>query len=236
MRRACRIHPIAALQSEYSLWTRVPERAVLAACRELGIGFVPFSPLGRGFLTGAVKDLDRLEQNDVRRGLPRFQGENLQQNVALVQRLEEMARAKGCTAPQLALAWLLAKGEDIVPIPGHQTRRRISKTMPRPSTSRSARRKSPRSTRRFPSAARPANGIRRPAWRCSRRNRRADACSGRRRRAQGGQRPEGRARRRGVRRRRRRHAAKPRCSGSRPIRSTSSCWICCCPAATASMC
>jgi aryl-alcohol dehydrogenase-like predicted oxidoreductase len=110
LRRAQRVHPIAALQSEYSLWTRVPERAVIPACRELGIGFVPFSPLGRGFLTGAVKDLDRLEQNDVRRGLPRFQGDNLQQNVALVVRLEEMARAKGCSAPQLALAWVLAKG------------------------------------------------------------------------------------------------------------------------------
>jgi aryl-alcohol dehydrogenase-like predicted oxidoreductase len=118
MRRAYRIHPIAALQTEYSLWSRVPERAVLGACRELGIGFVPFSPLGRGFLTGAVTDLDRLEQNDVRRTLPRFQGENLKQNVAMVKRLEDMARSKGCSPPQLALAWLLAKGEDIVPIPG----------------------------------------------------------------------------------------------------------------------
>jgi aryl-alcohol dehydrogenase-like predicted oxidoreductase len=123
LRRAQKVHPIAALQSEYSLWSRVPERAVIPACRELGIGFVPFSPLGRGFLSGGVKDLDRLEQNDVRRGLPRFQGDNLQQNVALVVRLEEMARAKGCTAPQLALAWLLAKGDDIVPIPGTKRRR-----------------------------------------------------------------------------------------------------------------
>ena len=118
LRRACRVHPIAALQTEYSLWSRVPERAVLAACRELDIGFVPFSPLGRGFLSGAVTDLERLEQNDVRRTLPRFQGENLKQNVVMVKRLEEMARSKGCSAPQLALAWLLAKGEDIVPIPG----------------------------------------------------------------------------------------------------------------------
>jgi aryl-alcohol dehydrogenase-like predicted oxidoreductase len=118
LRRASRIHPIAALQSEYSLWSRVPERAVLPACRELGIGFVPFSPLGRGFLSGAVTDLDRLEQNDVRRTLPRFQGENLKQNVVMVKRLEEMARSKGCSAPQLALAWLLTKGEGIVPIPG----------------------------------------------------------------------------------------------------------------------
>jgi aryl-alcohol dehydrogenase-like predicted oxidoreductase len=123
LRRAQKVHPIAALQSEYSLWSRVPEKAVLPACRELGIGFVPFSPLGRGFLTGAVKDLDRLEQNDVRRGLPRFQGDNLQQNVVLVQRLEEMARARKCSPPQLALAWLLAKCDDIVPIPGTKRRR-----------------------------------------------------------------------------------------------------------------
>ena len=122
VRRASRVHPIAALQSEYSLWSRDPERAVLRGCRELGIGFVPFSPLGRGFLTGAFTDVDRLEQNDVRRGLPRFQGENLQRNVSLVKRLEEMARSKGSTAPQLALAWLLAKGEDIVPIPGTKRR------------------------------------------------------------------------------------------------------------------
>jgi aryl-alcohol dehydrogenase-like predicted oxidoreductase len=123
LRRAYQTHPIAALQSEYSLWSREPEHAVLPACRELGIGFVPFSPLGRGFLSGAVKDLDHLAPNDVRRGFPRFQDENLQPNVRLVQRLEEMARAKGCSAPQLALAWLLAKGQDIVPIPGTKRRR-----------------------------------------------------------------------------------------------------------------
>jgi aryl-alcohol dehydrogenase-like predicted oxidoreductase len=122
LRRATRIHPIAALQTEYSLWSRVPERAVIPACRELGIGFVPFSPLGRGFLTGSVKDLDRLAANDVRRGLPRFQGENLQRNVTLLERLEDLARKKGSSAPQLALAWLLAKGEDIVPIPGTKRR------------------------------------------------------------------------------------------------------------------
>jgi aryl-alcohol dehydrogenase-like predicted oxidoreductase len=122
LRRATRTHPIAALQTEYSLWSRVPERAVIPTCRELGIGFVPFSPLGRGFLTGAVKDVDRLAPNDVRRGLPRFQGENLQRNINLVQRLEEMARKKGRSAPQLALAWLLAKGNDIVPIPGTKRR------------------------------------------------------------------------------------------------------------------
>ena len=123
IRRAHATHPIAALQSEYSLWTREPENAVLPVCRELGIGFIPFSPLGRGFLTGAVKQVDTLEQNDVRRRLPRFQAENLQRNIALVQPLEDMARSKGCSAPQLALAWLLAKGGDIIPIPGTKRRR-----------------------------------------------------------------------------------------------------------------
>jgi len=123
IRRANRTHRIAALQSEYSLWSREPEKAVLPACRELGVGFVPFSPLGRGFLTGAVKESEKLEQNDVRRRLPRFQEGNLRQNIVLVQRLEEMARSKGCSAPQLALAWLLAKGHEIVPIPGTKRRR-----------------------------------------------------------------------------------------------------------------
>jgi aryl-alcohol dehydrogenase-like predicted oxidoreductase len=118
LRRATRVHPIAALQTEYSLWSRVPERAVIPACRELGIGFVPFSPLGRGFFTGAVKDPDRLASNDVRRGLPRFQGENLRHNMELLERLETLARRKQCSGPQLAIAWLLAKGDDIVPIPG----------------------------------------------------------------------------------------------------------------------
>ncbi|HEV2984830.1 MAG TPA: aldo/keto reductase [Vicinamibacterales bacterium] len=125
IRRAHRIHPIAALQSEYSLWTRDPERAVLPACRELGIGFVAFSPLGRGFLSGAVKDVQSFEPNDVRRRLPRFQSENVQRNIALVERLEETARAKRCAPSQLALAWLLAKGPDIVPIPGTKRRRYV---------------------------------------------------------------------------------------------------------------
>jgi aryl-alcohol dehydrogenase-like predicted oxidoreductase len=123
LRRAHRVHPITALQSEYSLWTRDPEHAVLPACRELGIGFVPFSPLGRGFLTGAVKNAEKFEQNDVRWKLPRFQDGNLQENISLVDRLEAMARAKGCSAPQLALAWLLTQGQDVVPIPGTKRRR-----------------------------------------------------------------------------------------------------------------
>ncbi len=126
IRRAQKVHPIAALQSEYSLWYREPEKNVLPVCRELGIGFVPFSPLGRALLTGALKTTDALPANDVRRGLPRFQGENLTHNLALVQRLEEMAKSRPgpsgpgsrCTPAQLALAWLLAKGPDIVPIPG----------------------------------------------------------------------------------------------------------------------
>jgi aryl-alcohol dehydrogenase-like predicted oxidoreductase len=125
IRRAHRIHPIAALQSEYSLWTRDPERAVLPVCRELGIGFVAFSPLGRGFLSGAVKDVESFEPNDVRRRLPRFQSENVRKNIALVERLEEAARAKRCAPSQLALAWLLAKGPDIVPIPGTKRRRYV---------------------------------------------------------------------------------------------------------------
>jgi len=118
IRRAHRVHPIAALQSEYSLWYRQPEKEVLPVCRELGIGFVPFSPLGRGFLSGTVNDTDSLAANDVRRRLPRFQGSNLDHNLALVQRLSAMANDKRCTTAQLALAWLLAKGGDIVPIPG----------------------------------------------------------------------------------------------------------------------
>jgi aryl-alcohol dehydrogenase-like predicted oxidoreductase len=123
LRRAYAVHPISALQSEYSLWTRDPERAVLPVCRELGIGFVPFSPLGRGFLTATVKNLDGLEQNDVRRKLPRFEEGNLQHNIAIAERLEVSAQKKGCSAAQLALAWLLAKGPDVVPIPGTKRRR-----------------------------------------------------------------------------------------------------------------
>ncbi len=118
IRRAQRVHPITALQSEYSLWFRDPEKDVLPVCRELGIGFVPFSPLGRGFLSGAVKDTDSLSTDDVRRRLPRFQGDNLDRNLVLVQQLEAMASRKRCTPAQLALAWLLARGHDIVPIPG----------------------------------------------------------------------------------------------------------------------
>jgi aryl-alcohol dehydrogenase-like predicted oxidoreductase len=122
IRRAHAEHPIAALQSEYSLWNRDPETDVLPVCRELGIGFVPFSPLGRGFLSGKVSPVSELPPDDFRRTLPRFQAGNAEQNLALVRRLEEMAARKRYAASQLALAWILAKGNDLVPIPGTKRR------------------------------------------------------------------------------------------------------------------
>jgi aryl-alcohol dehydrogenase-like predicted oxidoreductase len=118
LRRACTVHPITALQSEYSLWSRDPEDEILPACRKLGIGFVAYSPLGRGFLAGKIRRFEDLAPDDYRRNSPRFQGENFQRNLELVTRIEEMARKKGCTGPQLALAWVLAQGKDVVPIPG----------------------------------------------------------------------------------------------------------------------
>jgi aryl-alcohol dehydrogenase-like predicted oxidoreductase len=123
LRRAVKVHPIAALQTEYSLWTRDPESGVLAACRELGIGFVAYSPLGRGFLTGQFRTFDDLPADDYRRLTPRFQGENFQKNLDLVRRVEEIAREKGCKPSQLALAWVMAQGDDIVPIPGTKRRK-----------------------------------------------------------------------------------------------------------------
>ncbi|MFC5570411.1 aldo/keto reductase [Lysobacter yangpyeongensis] len=124
LRRAAAVHPIAALQSEYSLWTRDVEAEILPACRELGIGFVPYSPLGRGFLTGAIHNASELAANDWRRTNPRFQDGNAEQNHALVEAVTELAQARGCTPAQLALAWLLAQAPDIVPIPGT---RRVSR-------------------------------------------------------------------------------------------------------------
>jgi aryl-alcohol dehydrogenase-like predicted oxidoreductase len=119
LRRAYAVHPITALQTEYSLWTRDPEdNGVLATCRELGVGFVAYSPLGRGFLTGQISSPEDLEAGDFRRHHPRFQGENFQRNLDLVDKVREIAAEKGCTPGQLALAWLLAQGEDVVPIPG----------------------------------------------------------------------------------------------------------------------
>ena len=118
IRRACQVHPIAALQSEYSLWTRDPEKEVLATCRELGVGFVPYAPLGRGFLAGRFRSPDDLDSDDWRAGHPRFEEENLQANVRLAEAVSDMARRKGCTPAQLCLAWVLSRGENIVPIPG----------------------------------------------------------------------------------------------------------------------
>jgi aryl-alcohol dehydrogenase-like predicted oxidoreductase len=118
IRRAAAVHPIAALQTEYSLWSREPEEEVLPTVRELGIGFVAYSPLGRGFLTGQFKSFEDLPADDYRRNAPRFQGENFGKNLELVQKIKELAARKGCTPAQLALAWVLAQGEDIVPIPG----------------------------------------------------------------------------------------------------------------------
>ncbi len=118
LRRAQAVHPITAVQSEYSLWTRDPEDGILPTCRELGVGFVPFSPLGRGFLTGTIRSLEGLPDGDFRRGVPRFQAEHLARNLELADRLRDLARDRGCSAAQLALAWVLAQGEEIVPIPG----------------------------------------------------------------------------------------------------------------------
>jgi len=125
IRRAAAVHPIAALQTEYSLWSRDPEAEILGTCRELGITFVPYSPLGRGFLTGQIRSVDELAPDDWRRMNPRFQGENLKRNLELVARVEQVAKEKHCTPAQLALAWLLAQGNDIVPIPGTRKAKRV---------------------------------------------------------------------------------------------------------------
>lgn len=122
LRRAMSVHPISALQSEYSLWSRDVEAEVIPTCRELGIGFVPYSPLGRGFLTGQIKSPADFEPTDTRKNWPRFQGENFQKNLDLVGKIEEIARTKNATAGQLALAWVLAQGADMVPIPGTKRR------------------------------------------------------------------------------------------------------------------
>ena len=123
IRRAHKVHPIAALQTEYSLWTRDPENEILGTTRELGIAFIPYSPLGRGFLTGQFKRFEDLAADDYRRFSPRFQGENFQKNLDLVARVEAIAKEKKCTPGQLALAWLLAQGKDLIPIPGTKRRK-----------------------------------------------------------------------------------------------------------------
>ena len=125
IRRAAAVHPIAALQTEYSLWTRDVEAEILPLCKQLGIGFVPYSPLGRGFLTGAIRDLDALAPGDWRRSNPRFQGDNMAHNLALVDAVKALARKRGCTPAQLALSWLLHQGEHIVPIPGTRSMARL---------------------------------------------------------------------------------------------------------------
>ena len=129
IRRAHKVHHISALQTEYSLWERDPEDEILPTVRELGIGFVPYSPLGRGILTGQFKRFEDLAADDFRRMSPRFQGENFQKNLDLVAKIEELAREKKCTAAQLALAWVLAQGEDIVPIPGTKRRKYLEQNL-----------------------------------------------------------------------------------------------------------
>ena len=129
IRRAHAVHPIAALQTEYSLWSREPEDEILPMVRELGIGFVPYSPLGRGFLTGRFKSVDDFEPDDYRRNSPRFQGENFRKNLALVDEINAIARDKRCAPSQLALAWVLAQGDDIVPIPGTKHRKYLEENV-----------------------------------------------------------------------------------------------------------
>ena len=129
LRRAAAVHPITALQSEYSLWTRDPEEEILATCRDLGIGFVAYSPLGRGFLAGRFRAQKDFEAGDYRQNSPRFQGQNLDRNLAIVKGIEELAAEKRCTAAQLALAWLLARGDDIVPIAGTKRRNYLEQNL-----------------------------------------------------------------------------------------------------------
>jgi aryl-alcohol dehydrogenase-like predicted oxidoreductase len=127
--RATKTHPISALQTEYSLWSRDVEQEILPACRQLGIGFVPYSPIGRGFLSGELKSFDDLPADDTRRNMPRFQGANFSKNLDLVKKLAEIARRKGCTASQLALAWVHAQGSDIIPIPGTKRRKYLEENV-----------------------------------------------------------------------------------------------------------
>lgn len=129
LRRANDVHPIAALQTEYSLWSRDPEDEILTVCRELSVGFVAYSPLGRGFLSGQIRNIEDLAPDDFRRRSPRFQGENFQRNLDLVSRIREIAKEKGCTPAQLALRWVLAQGDDVVPIPGTKRRKYLEENV-----------------------------------------------------------------------------------------------------------
>jgi aryl-alcohol dehydrogenase-like predicted oxidoreductase len=132
LRRACKVHPISALQTEYSLWSRDPEDEILPTVRELGVGFVPYSPLGRGFLAGRFRSAEDLAPDDWRRESPRFQGENFAKNLAVLEQIKALSRQKGCTPSQLALAWLLAQGPDIVPIPGTTSVPRLEENLATP--------------------------------------------------------------------------------------------------------
>jgi len=129
LRRAVKVHPITALQTEYSLWSRDPEAEILTTCRQLGVGFVAYSPLGRGFLTGQFRRFEDLPADDYRRNTPRFQGENFQKNLDLVRKVEEIAAEKRCNPAQLALAWVLAQGDDIIPIPGTKRRKYLEENV-----------------------------------------------------------------------------------------------------------
>lgn len=129
LQRAAKVHPITALQTEYSLWSRDPEKEILETCRKLGVGFVAYSPLGRGFLTGQFRRFEDLPADDYRRNTPRFQGENFQKNLDLVRKVEEIAEEKQCKPSQLALAWVLAQGDDIVPIPGTKRRKYLEENI-----------------------------------------------------------------------------------------------------------
>ena len=129
IRRAHAVHPITALQTEYSLWSREPEAEILPTVRELGIGFVAYSPLGRGFLTGSIRSLDQLSEKDYRRFTPRFEGDNLERNIGIVERIDQLAREIGVTPAQLALAWVHSRGDDIVPIPGTKRRRYLEENV-----------------------------------------------------------------------------------------------------------
>jgi aryl-alcohol dehydrogenase-like predicted oxidoreductase len=129
LRRACKVHPVAALQCEYSLWFREPEQALLPLCRELGVSFVAYSPLGRGFLAGNFRSLEELPQNDARRNQPRFVGENVEHNLKVADAVRELAGRKRCTAAQIALAWLLAQGDEVLPIPGTKRRERLAENV-----------------------------------------------------------------------------------------------------------
>ena len=129
IRRAHAVHPISALQTEYSVWARDPEAEILPTLRELGIGFVPYSPLGRGFLTGTLRTLDQLEENDFRRYQPRFLGDNLAANIAIVEQIDALASVEGCTPAQIALAWVHAQGRDLAPIPGTKRRRYLEENI-----------------------------------------------------------------------------------------------------------